>query len=115
MSSLIKLAEESVGAYLVSKKVMDTQVESAQRVVLKKSADVVSSALSLLLLSLSGLLAALFLFLLVGYGVFYLTNNAFYLFGIPFLLISVLSFILWHRRKRVFHHLAKRVLEDLVY
>ncbi len=114
MTEIIRLAEESIGAFLVGKKVLDTKFTIAKYVVVKEAAKVMSSAVSLILFGIG--LFSFVLVVLVGSGYWaghYFAKPAL-TFLVPAISLLVILVILWVKRASVFHTFARQILDDLL-
>ncbi len=102
MKEWIRLTEESIGAYLVTKKIARTGLDKTEKVLLKKSSSMVSSVVSLAMVAVNILVMVWIVAFLAGYAVSQWLDSGIFLFVVPLIISFVITGIFWYRRSSIF-------------
>lgn len=111
MSELMKFAEQSIGALLVGRKVLDSKYEIAKYVFLREVSQLMSSVVSFVLFGIGVFIVCLLFLLGVGMWASNYFDVSYLLILVPAILLSFGLLILWIRREHVFESIARQFLK----
>lgn len=112
MNEIIKLAEQAFDVWSVGKRIVDQEYGFVRQQAVDKVSGVISSALSLMLLTLSGFAFIGLGFLLLGMWSADYYDNAYLLYITPLGLCLLTMIISWSFRRRLFKSITKELIEE---
>ncbi|NND08379.1 MAG: hypothetical protein HKN87_18525 [Saprospiraceae bacterium] len=114
MSELIRFAEQSIGALLVGKRVLDSKFEIARYVLLREVSQLMSSVVSFVLFGIGVFMAALLFLIGLGMWASEYYNVSYLLVLVPASILTIGMFVLWVGRERVFESIARQFLKNRI-
>ena len=114
MSELIKFAEQSIGALLVGKRVLDSKYEIAKFILLREVSQLMSSVVSFVLFGIGIFMVSLLLLLGLGMWASSHFEMAYLLVLVPAVTLALGLLVLWMTRHRIFETLARQFLRNRV-
>ncbi len=114
MTEIIRFATESLDALAVGKKIVGAQYDLIKYHTIRETSRMVSSAISLVLISLGIFMATIILLLGVGYWAAMNYANMYLIFLVPFTMLLILLTLLWAKRSLMFRSFAKQIVRDIL-
>lgn len=106
MNEFVRLAEESVGAYLVGKRIMEKGTDLAVKKAEHTVSALISSVISLLIVSISIFMMLIGTIVWIGYTAAVYYHMPALMFLIPIVFLAIITFILWVAREKLFQKLT---------
>ena len=114
MTDIIRLAEESIGAFLVGKKVLNAKYEIARYTMFREASRLISSAISLLFFGLGIFVLSIMILFGLGLWMADLYNNQALIILVPTGLLCFFLVLLWWKRDLMFRSFARQIIKDLI-
>ena len=111
MSEVIKLVEETIGAYLVGKRIADKTMDHTKELVVQETATKMSAVLSMILFTFTAYLMLTVLFFAIGYAAYVFFENIVLLFLIPLSLLTLSTVVFYHFRNQLLGPVIKSFIK----
>lgn len=114
MADVKKLVEESIGTYLIGRKILNHQVDASKQILLTESSKIVSLVISTTLFLIGLFILAIIVFLGSGFLIAQFLDNNLFIFIVPITLLTCFLIVLWSFKKKLFQSIMLRVVKDMM-